>query len=276
MIRAGVAAGRRSAATPPTCFARAKGEFEMISTAQSTDGRHIRSRSTRERILVAAEQLYADLGFAHVTLRDIGLAAGQKNNGAVQYHFQDRDNLILQIVIYRSKSIEEVRHRLLAEAGKQGTGTQVRDYVEAFIVSLATSFGDGNYFLRFLSRLVVDRGSIPIEAVPAGEVEFIRSTMRSLLPHLSDELINERWNVLMFSAVHMLASYQAAIGEGTLPCALEQLLADLVNFLTAGLEAPAATRALALPRPAHADADQTRKSRNEDSIAGPDDEAGIG
>ena len=75
----------------------------LMSLETLDDGRRARSRATRERILLTAERLFAESGIGNVSLRDIGIAANQKNIGAVQYHFGDRDNLIVQIVIYRAQ-----------------------------------------------------------------------------------------------------------------------------------------------------------------------------
>ena len=41
-------------------------------------------------MMLAGEQLFAERGFRGVSLREIGLAAGQRNNSAAQYHFGSR------------------------------------------------------------------------------------------------------------------------------------------------------------------------------------------
>jgi AcrR family transcriptional regulator len=210
---------------------------ERVSSEELNDGRHARSRATRERILLAAERLFAESGIANVSLRDVGVAADQKNNMVVQYHFGDRDNLILQIIIYRGGITENVRLGLLAKIMSGKKRPQVCDYVRIFVISLASSLSAENYFLRFLSRLVVERGGIPNQTVPQGSIDMMRKVMRELLPHLPDAVIEQRWQILMASAVHMLASYQAAQASGTLRAPFDELLDDLVDFLTAGLSA---------------------------------------
>jgi AcrR family transcriptional regulator len=207
-------------------------------TATPKDGRHARSLETRERILLAGEKLFADLGIANVSLRDVSIAAGQKNNGAVQYHFGDRDNLVREIAIYRAKTTEQVRAELLAKLVSGDKPPQVRDYVDAFVRSLASALDDKNYFLRFLSRLVIERGGMTMQSVPESTIIFMRNIMRKLLPNHSDAVIEERWQILMASAVHVLAGYQVGMKMGTLPAPLEHLLDDLVNVLSAGLQAP--------------------------------------
>jgi AcrR family transcriptional regulator len=60
-----------------------------------------RDRETRERLLTAAAQLFADRGFKKVTVRDICRTA-RANVAAVNYHFGDKTGLyreVLQLAI---------------------------------------------------------------------------------------------------------------------------------------------------------------------------------
>ncbi len=56
-----------------------------------------RGERARSDILDAAERLIAERGI-QVPLRDIAVAAGQRNNSAVNYHFRNRQDLIDAIV----------------------------------------------------------------------------------------------------------------------------------------------------------------------------------
>ncbi len=46
---------------------------------------------TRERLLVAATRAFAEHGVANASLLDITRQAGQRNRGAVHYHFGSRE-----------------------------------------------------------------------------------------------------------------------------------------------------------------------------------------
>src|SRR5881409_3418413 len=76
---------------------------------------------TRTAILEAAEQLYADRGFADVTLRDIVAAAGV-NLAAVNYHFGSKDELIAELFVTRSIAGNRERLAELKAAEEAGGG----------------------------------------------------------------------------------------------------------------------------------------------------------
>jgi len=109
---------------------------------------------------LVAERLFADSGISNVSLRDVGAAADQRNNGAVQYHFGDRENLVREIVRFRTAGIIEVRAQLLAQVVAGNTPHRAHDYIEAFVMSLASCLTEGNHYLRFLSRFYADRGDL--------------------------------------------------------------------------------------------------------------------
>jgi AcrR family transcriptional regulator len=206
--------------------------------APTMDGRHARSQLTRESIVLTAERLFAENGIGNVSLRDISLAAGQKNNGAVQYHFRDRENLVVEVTKYRAQLIEKVRGERLEEIASQKGEPQVRDYVSAFVDGLASSLDEDNYFLRFHSRLATETGGTTGQVGSEEDRNFMQAKMLELMPHLNVEVLNHRWQILVITTVHILAGYQSAIKSDTLGKPLNWLLADLTNFLTAGLQAP--------------------------------------
>src|SRR4051812_50018016 len=70
--------------------------------------------STKEQIVLAAEALFAERGVEGVSLRQIGAAAGNGNNSAVQYHFGTKDRLVQAGFEYRLPRPRERRDPLLA------------------------------------------------------------------------------------------------------------------------------------------------------------------
>jgi len=215
------------------------GEHGAEETLASRE-QNARGSATRELIIVAAERLFAERGIAGVPLRDIGIAAGQKNSVAVQYHFGDRENLLREVAAHRAAFVDQIRFDLLAELDRKGRVPTAVDYVRAFVVSLARNVTEDNHYVPFLSRYMVERGGYGgLEAsVPSATVSELTTLLRRLLPDVADEVIDRRWEIVMTTAVNTLGRYQMALHGDGLGAPLDELVEDLVRFLARGLTAP--------------------------------------
>jgi AcrR family transcriptional regulator len=76
---------------------------------------------TRTAILTAAERLYAERGFADVTMRDI-VTAADVNLAAVNYHFGSKDELIAELFVTRGLVTNRERLHALKAAEDAGGG----------------------------------------------------------------------------------------------------------------------------------------------------------
>jgi AcrR family transcriptional regulator len=100
-----------------------------------------RDLETRERLLKAAERLFADRGFKMVTVRDICRAA-RANVAAVNYHFGDKLGLyrdVLQTAIGAMRETNEAARE--AGAGRRAE-EQLRRYIVIFVHRLLSSGND--------------------------------------------------------------------------------------------------------------------------------------
>ena len=92
---------------------------------------------TRERLLKAAEHLFAEHGFKNVTVRDICRAA-RANVAAVNYHFGDKMGLyreVLQIAIDAVRATTDAGRK----AGKgQPPEEKLRRYLSVFLHRVMT------------------------------------------------------------------------------------------------------------------------------------------
>jgi AcrR family transcriptional regulator len=201
---------------------------------------------------MTAEQLFAERGIAAVPLRDIGAAAGQKNNGVVQYYFGDRDSLVRDIIAYRAEVSEKLRVEMLADILAGGL-PKVSDLVSVFVVPMSVYLEEGNHYIALLSRYIIEHGGyegLDRTMIPASTVYTLRGLLGRLLPGTPAGVLDERWLVMMTSTIHTLARYQKVMTSGAkLPAPIGALLEDLVRFLTAGLEAPLAGPAGQPPTP---------------------------
>jgi AcrR family transcriptional regulator len=150
------------------------------------------SDQTRQAILEAAERLYAERGFADVTLRDIVAAAGV-NLAAVNYHFGSKDELIAELFISRSLATNRERLNELRRVEQQGCG---RAEIEAILRALVGPTLRGclgpdrerSPAARFMIRASIEAVA-PIRRIKNREIDHLKkfaAAMRRSLPSCPD------------------------------------------------------------------------------------------
>lgn len=109
--------------------------------------------STKERILSAAEELFASHGFQGASLRQV-TAAANVNLAAVNYHFGSKDNLVNEV--FRRRLDELTQKRLEAlETVRRDPEPSLEAILEAFVtpaLNLASDKLGGSAFMRVLAR----------------------------------------------------------------------------------------------------------------------------
>src|ERR1700726_3146908 len=143
---------------------------------------------TRHAILDAAERLYADRGFADVTLRDI-VAAANVNLAAVNYHFGSKDELIAELFVTRSLATNRERLNELKAAEAAGGGRADIDAILRALVgpTLRGCLGperERSTAARFMIRASLESVP-PIRRIRNREIDHLRkfaAAMRRSLP----------------------------------------------------------------------------------------------
>jgi AcrR family transcriptional regulator len=132
--------------------------------------------ATRDRIFLAAERLFAQHGFAEVSVRDITAEAGV-NLAAVNYHFGSKDALLYEIFRTRSGELNRTRARLLHEASEaHGGNPPVRAILHALIAP-PTRWSDPASDRRLALQFLIRARSEGTQA--------IRDSLRSDVTHLA-------------------------------------------------------------------------------------------
>ncbi|MEV1242437.1 TetR/AcrR family transcriptional regulator [Nonomuraea sp. NPDC050022] len=117
-----------------------------------------RSALARDKLMHTAERLYAEHGFANVSIRKIGEAAGQRNKSVVQYHFSTRDELIHAILARHMAAIEKHRVAMVAALGESGE-MSLRDWATCLVlpsIEHHIDVGTPSWYGRFLAQAVVE------------------------------------------------------------------------------------------------------------------------
>jgi AcrR family transcriptional regulator len=168
---------------------------------------------TRVLLIETAERLFAERGVNAVSLREIGATAGQRNTGAVRYHFGTKEALVNAVFEHRMTPINEHRLAMLAELDATGRSHDVRGLTEAYLLPLAAMLGDParpSWYLRFCVHASFVAGAAPndLDAQPwTRGVAIVRDRLREILRQqgVPAELRSERWTLYSGHLTHALA-----------------------------------------------------------------------
>jgi AcrR family transcriptional regulator len=181
---------------------------------------------TRTAILNAAERLYADRGFADVTLRDI-VAAADVNLAAVNYHFGSKDELIAELFVSRSlatnrERLNELKAAELAGGGRAGIDCILRALVGPPLRGCLGPERERATAARFMIRASIEAVP-PIRRIKNREIDHLRkfaAAMRRSLP--------DRGEVELYWGLHFaLAMAHQTIRDSERLTKLSEGLCDL-------------------------------------------------
>jgi len=203
---------------------------------------------TRDRLLKAAERLFAERGFKKVTVRDICRAA-RANVAAVNYHFGDKQGLYREVLRI---AIDVVRET--TEAGREaGQGRAPEEKLERYFrIFLNRVTAPGHENLHRLIQREIDDPTAALDAfveeAVRPRVEYIASivvemiggeptdpeVLRAVGSILSQTLVYVRKNPI---AERLGFSFKAT------PAAIEEAARHIAAFSVAGVRAVAVQRA---------------------------------
>ncbi|ADP82387.1 TetR/AcrR family transcriptional regulator [Pseudofrankia inefficax] len=201
--------------------------------------------SPKERIILAAEALFAAHGLDGVSLRQISAAAGSGNNTAVQYHFGTKEQLIREIFEFRLPYLHERRNLLAA----QHRPNDLRGWVECYVLPvLEQGEQEGSNYLSFVANLHT-HGSREVfdQFAPTylAASNAFQDHFRSFLMDIPEPLRAHRISQAIAFAIHAAADRERAKARGQDVLSFAAHVADLLDGLVGYLTAPVSPAALA-------------------------------
>lgn len=199
------------------------------------------SMPTKERILGAAEELFARHGFEGASLRQLTAAAGV-NLAAVNYHFGSKDRLIEEVFRRRLDQLNGRRMAAL-QAISGEPDTTIEDVLAAFIVpALELSHdGNGSLFMRVLARAFAEHDDTLRKFLSDNYGHVMRqftAEFARLLPHLSKEELYWRVDLVTGALTHAMSGFGMIQRKSDVPEQRhrEQTAEHLIRFAAAGLK----------------------------------------
>jgi AcrR family transcriptional regulator len=201
--------------------------------------------ATREKLLDAAARAFAEHGVANASLLDITRQAGQRNRGALHYHFGSRDGVLAAVLERHVGFLAEREGELLEKA--QGT-TDLEPVVEAIVrpaVELAESGWRGRCCLLVIAELAEEdpRDLSPeVTAALAGTGgHLVYAEMIERMPRMPEALLMERQALITEFILRSVADRARLLGrrrKGRPQLEQEAFVANLVAMVAAAVAAP--------------------------------------
>ena len=208
-------------------------------------------RDTKERLLDAAERLFAERGFGGTSMRAVTQAA-DTSVSAANYHFGSKEALLQAALVRRLEPLNRQRLEAL-DALETAAGDEpvaVETLLEAFLrpgYEAQRDAGDGRPPYRSIAaRLYTD----PHERVSSLKVEIFGPIIARFIDALAGALPNRTRDELVLDfqffiglMIHVISGLTRSEGEGEGPPPLpdEWVLQRMVSFAAAGLRAKSLT-----------------------------------
>lgn len=206
-----------------------------------------RGETTRRALVDAATRAFAADGIERASLIDITRKAGQRNRGAIHYHFGSREGLLVAVLAAHTDFLRRREGELLAVA-RQRPDDDVASVVEAVVrpaVELGASGWRGRCFLVIMAELIQeDPGGLSpeLQAVltATGGYEVYALLERRMAP-VPDDVRTERLALVTGFILHSVADRARAeerSGAGRPQLELEAFTRNLVAMVAAMVSAP--------------------------------------
>jgi len=175
-------------------------QSRRVQTKQkkTEDGLRTRGEVTREALMRAVEKLVSSKGFAGVSIRDIVLEAGQKNESALQYHFGNMHGLLSALHKTRDAEIQALRRKMLSDLEHNSKNPLLRDICKLMVqptFELAQTRADFRRYIKAFGHEVTltDENALVLMRRKGGEtVPLIGNLLRKSISHLDEAAFQRR------------------------------------------------------------------------------------
>jgi AcrR family transcriptional regulator len=214
---------------------------------------------TRERILTAAERLFAERGITSTSMRALTTAAGV-NLAAVHYHFGSKEALLDAVIERRALPLNAARIRELErhEDERGDAAPEVESIFRAFLLPTVRDLIEGPEASDHLPRLLARVEAQPPELLEGlyrkhlGGIarRFVEALQRAL-PELPKDVVSDRFRLAtgsIFSLFSGNCDLDFIPDHPPHVLSVESKLEQAIAFVSGGMRAPHSARPAPGPR----------------------------
>ena len=198
--------------------------------------------STKDRILGAAEELFAQFGFSGTSLRQVTSRA-DVNIAAVNSHFGSKENLVNEVFRRRMDGMSADRLSALKAAVDQSPG-ELEPILAAFVepaLALAQDRHGGGAFVRVVARAYAEKNDSLRKFLSDHYGHVLRDFAKAIatcVPSLSKEELYWRLDFLAGALTYAMADFglikrPAGVSE---KAHRERAARELIRFAAAGFK----------------------------------------
>lgn len=207
------------------------------------------SMDIKERLILAALELFSEQGIHAVSMRNINVLAGTKNSGAAHYHFGNKLGLLEALIMYLNTEIRSLRQESAFEnifEEVEAGNIKARDILIAFYMPYVKMFKDkafGPNAIRFYARLAVEANPQIQDLINKHHSKtfgMLDDLMHAALPHINRTRLRRQLLFSWISAIHGLSDleYMHNTFYGDLSAdSMEEMLGQFIDFIAAGMMA---------------------------------------
>jgi AcrR family transcriptional regulator len=203
---------------------------------------------TKERILDAAERLFARNGYHATSLREI-TAAAEVNLAAVNYHFGSKEALLEAVIVRRLTPLNEIRggqlEALLRQSASAGERPACRDVLRTFVEPTLRLRQQGSAtedYIALIGRTLAEPRGIAMGIFMRHMQSLMQRIYHALtlaLPDLPARDLFWRMHFVMGSLGHVMRCHErhALVPENLdVDIPVDELIECFLDFAVAGME----------------------------------------
>lgn len=208
----------------------------------------VQATDTKERLIEAARRLFAERGFAKVTVRDI-TADAHANLAAVSYHFGDKMGLYKAVLAQGIEIARELNADTMLPRDQYPAEERLRHYVRHYLPHIVRA-DRRVWFHRIMRHEMADPTSAArwyVDQSIMPRIEYLLAVMRELLGEAAtDDRVNRCTASLQAQCLFYLPDpFKTAVFGDWQPKsdeAIREMAEHIAEFSLAGVRAIAAMR----------------------------------
>jgi AcrR family transcriptional regulator len=202
---------------------------------------------TRQLLIDAATRAFAEHGVHNASLLEITRQAGQRNRGAVHYHFGSRQGMLIAVLDQEAEFLGPRERELLALANERPDDdlTSVFEAVVRPSVELAETGWRGRCYLQIVAQLVDEEagGNSPEVQAALGRTGGyeVFDLLHERIGPMPQEIRDERLALITTFLLRSIADRARAgdhEGQGRKQLPTEEFIRNLIAMVTAMVTAP--------------------------------------